>query len=90
MTTQDKHTTEVVFRKYNDGQILALFPYEQAYDNFCESYLHIGQHGGANYAHCINSTKPATKEEYSELQKELEGMGYNLKVIKKRSLNRRK
>lgn len=77
--------TKVVFRKYKDGSILALFPSTGYGLCLIESYMHIGQHGGADYNGCILDTKPATPAEYQELKTELESLGYNLKVIKRRS-----
>jgi len=87
---KDNKQTAVVFRKYNNGEILALFPYEDhSYlDNNCVSYMHIGQHGAADYIGCIYDTKPAKEEEYKDLFEELENIGYNLKVIKKRTIKR--
>ena len=82
---KDKFKTEVIFRKFSDGDILALFPYDVVpINNFCNSYMHLGQHSEADYLGCIKDTKPASKKEYQSLFKELESIGYNLKVIKKR------
>lgn len=81
--TKDTHKTVVVFREYKDGDVLALFP-EVEHNwkmGLCESYQHIGQHGGADYSHCIRITKPA--KDFSKLQNELERMGYNLDIKKK-------
>ena len=81
---KDKEITEVVFRNWKK-EIIALFPYE-LYNNSKASvisYMHIGQHGEADYSYIIQNSKLATKKEYSELKKELEGQGYNLKVIKR-------
>jgi hypothetical protein len=95
---KDKHITEVIFRKYKpshnfgvEGEILAIFPYSICNINGnVDCYQHIGQHGEANYHHCINTlTVPATEEESKELKKELEnGFGYNFKVLKKRNSNK--
>jgi hypothetical protein len=44
-----KKTTEmdiVVFRKFKDGDVIALFP-EMKHGQFINSYMHIGQHGDA-------------------------------------------
>lgn len=79
--------TKVVFRKYKDGDIVALFPYEK-YDRaglYCFCYAHIGQHSGVDYYGCIKPTVLATPEEYADLKRELESIGYNLQVIKKKS-----
>jgi hypothetical protein len=79
---KDTHKTVVVFRKFKEGDVLALFPSEEeAYNGgFCESYQHVGQHSGADYTHCIKITKPAKPSEYAALKRELEGIGYNLDV----------
>ena len=81
----DKHKTKVIFRKFKDGEVLALFPELIEYPNGnCESYMHIGQHSWADYSGCIQITKPATEAEYSDLAKELESIGYNLLIRKRR------
>lgn len=77
--------TRVVFRKFKDGDIIALFPQEAA-DNkglFCMSYMHIGQHGGADYTGMVKMTRPTTPDEYEPLKRELEQRGYDLKIAKK-------
>ena len=80
----DTLKTVVVFRKYPDGQIIALFPYDYSGSFSCMSYMHIGQHGAAHYPGVIDATKPAIESEYSELKSELEtNFGYNFEVRKK-------
>ena len=80
----DTFKTVVVFRKYkDDGAILALFPAEPYNHNQCMSYQHVGQHGGADYGHCISATIPASESEYGLLKRELEQIGYNLLIKKK-------
>ena len=59
--------TKVIFRKWPDGDILALFPDIQEHSYFCSSYQHIGQHCSAEYGGCISSTVPATQDEYRDL-----------------------
>ena len=76
--------TKVIFRKFKDGDIIALFPeivgdYSPA---SCLSYMHIGQHGAADSS-LVSNTKLATEEEYKDLFKELSSIGYDLKVISK-------
>jgi hypothetical protein len=77
---------KVIFRIYPDGDIVALFP-EIASDNIgynCNSYMHVGQHGGACPMIVVSQTKPATPDEYAVLQDELERVvGYDLKIIKR-------
>jgi hypothetical protein len=87
---KDTYITEVIFRKWNrkdfKGDIIALFPYDVwSYRGDVTSYEHIGQHGAADYNHCINMTVPAKDKEYQSLKEELEYIGYNLKVINKRN-----
>lgn len=84
-----KEETAVMFRKFKDGEIIALFPYEpeRTYGT-CNSYMHIGQHGTADLSGIIGRTMPATEEEYEDLYLELVNYGpaeanYNLKVIKR-------
>jgi len=80
---KDTEKSLVVFREFKDGQVLAIFPELEHNWNegLCVSYMHVGQHGGASYSHCISITRPA--HDYSKLQKELENLGYNLDVKKK-------
>jgi len=80
---QDTEKTIVVFRKFKEGDIIALFPAIPNTENTCLSYLHIGQHGGANYSHCIRATTPATPAEYDSLRRELEQIGYSLEIRKR-------
>lgn len=83
---KDNYKTDVVFRLWPDGQILALFPYEiETWDGKCLSYMHIGQHSSADYQGCIKATKPAKDyQQYASLKHELESIGYDLNVIRKR------
>lgn len=79
----DEDEATVVFRKWPGGGILALFPEIPAdlQGATCQSYEHIGQHGGADYQHCISRTTPARPGEYADLKEELEKIGYKLKVV---------
>ena len=85
--TKDTVKTKVIFRKYKQGDILALFP-DEITDPLgnCLSYQTIGQHGAATYDYCIEQTKPATPSEYKDLYDELTRVvGYNLDVRKRKS-----
>ena len=76
------NATKTVFRKYVDGEIIALFP-DEPYDRlgvYCMSYMHVGQHGGADYDGVVRDTSPASHEEYAELEAELRRLGYELDV----------
>ena len=74
--------TRVIFRKWSNGDVIALFPDIDAGGGYCSSYEHIGQHGGADYALVVAATKPAT--EYADLLAELKGLGYDDLVIRQR------
>jgi len=88
-----KHETEpivpVIFRKWKQSPhtVIALFPTEPATRRRGEvlSYEHIGQHGAADYSGVISLTKPAKPSEYRALKKELEGIGYRLKVVQRQT-----
>lgn len=97
---RDVETTAVVFRVWKKdpqkGEVIALFPaicdsYSQP---FCMSYMHVGQHGSANYYGVIEMTRPAKPEEYADLQAELEqpwpGFGYRLKVYQRETVGMRR
>lgn len=78
--------TTVIFRTFKDGSgVIALFPYDiQDTHGSCQSYMHIGQHGSADYNAVISITKPSTNGGIEPLKKTLISLGYtNLKVIKR-------
>ena len=85
MTTTDRTEIKVIFRKWRNGGILALFPESPAdiYGNYCDSYEHVGQHGGAYYWACIQTTSPATVEEAKDLIEELTRIGYDLEIVQR-------
>jgi hypothetical protein len=90
---KDKHITDVIFRvdtsKDFKGDVFALLPHECCdFDGHVTSYQHIGQHSGADYFHCIEISRPATEKEYESLKLEMESLGYNFKVIKRRSYDK--
>lgn len=82
----DTDITKVIFRAEKRGKfkgdVTAVFPDMAGMRDHVVCYAHIGQH-----AECCrewyNDTRPATPKEYSDLKKELETIGYNLKVIKR-------
>jgi hypothetical protein len=88
--------TKVIFRKWKDGTITAFFPEIpsdlQGYN--CQSYSHIGQHGGADYGYCRTITKPANIIDAASLARELKGIGYDLRIARRETagdrLNRKK
>ena len=64
--------TKVIFRKFKNTQdIIALFPEEPSScvrDDQCMSYMHVGQHSGADadLAFLSDITFPATPAEYAD------------------------
>jgi hypothetical protein len=94
MPEQDKDVTIVVFRKWKKVEepsmplhdVIALFPEIPAdyVGQLCQSFVWVGQHGGADYHAVISQTVPATKKDYTELKNYLEKeRGYKFKVIQK-------
>lgn len=80
--------TQVIFRLWRKS-VIALFPYEIAdMKGNCLSYQHVGQHGAANYSAIIYESCPAHPTEFADLKTELEKLGYQLEVIKKRNNQR--
>lgn len=75
--------TSVIFRKFKDGEIIALFPYEFETGNYISSYMHVGQHSGADYYGILKDTRPAIETEYKPLFNELVNIGYDLEIIKR-------
>lgn len=66
---------QVLFRKFDNGEIVAVFPFEVWSDFYITSYMHIGQHGPMSVGG-LTQTKPARIDEYAELLEELKGI-YN-------------
>lgn len=76
--------TKVLFRRFHQGDLIALFPEEPA-DNqlgHCSSYQSIGQHGAAS-VDLGPYTVPATLAEpdVAALAKELERVGYEIQPV---------
>jgi hypothetical protein len=72
----------VVFRRFPDGDVIALFPClaAECLDPWpCQSYMHVGQHGAAD-PRIVHDTRPARPHEYAALKAELEQIGYRLAV----------
>ena len=81
----DKTKTVVVFRAFReDGEVIALFPYELGNNNAgtMMSYMMVGQHGSADMM-IVQGTRPATQSEFAPLARHLTQIGYNLKILKK-------
>ena len=76
----------VVFRVLTQepqkGEVIALFPLlAWSKDHLCTSYMHIGQHGAADYAGMIRQSRKATPEEYMPLYRELTQAPYHYNLI---------
>ncbi len=69
--------TIVMFRKWRDGTIDALFPAEEYLPGMCTVYSHIGQHSSADYTYVVSRTVPAKPAEYASLERELESPPYH-------------
>ena len=82
-----KELLKVVFRKFNDGEIIALFPDIKFGCPHYEimSYMHIGQHTEVDHHAILEQTKLATEEEYQTLLNEIKNIyhDYDIKVMKK-------
>ena len=75
-------TDIVIFRRFKNGHVIALFPYVAAVAMNpwpCQSYMHAGQHGAAD-PRLVYDTRPATPRDYAELKRELHQIGYRLTV----------
>ena len=76
--------TPVVFRTFRSGgDVIALFPFEPGTNDpwTMLSYQHIGQHGSADHNLTHSYTRASTPDEIRPLKKELEQIGYKLKII---------
>ncbi len=71
--------TDVAFRVFPDGDVIALFPNEYWGGGSIASFQHVGQHGGASHD-LIHELRPATRAEYRDLKRELEGAPYNYRL----------
>ena len=68
----------VIFRKFPEGDIIALFPnmIENTNKHYINSYQHIGQHGEAS-VELITDLEIPTDKEARDLWNELFEIGYN-------------
>jgi hypothetical protein len=74
----------VVLRDSGDGDLFALFPEDPSNNlgTLCTCYSLVGQHSGADYYGCVDSSRPARGEDAQRLLDALKVAGYNnLKVI---------
>lgn len=72
--------TVVVFRKFPDGEIVAIFPYVIDAPHRVMTYMHVGQRSNMDYHRVVSDTRPAKAREYASLLKELTQIGYDLDI----------
>lgn len=79
--------TRVVFRRYRkEGDIIAILLDVAANPGYVVCYQHIGQHGEGKYWGIMADSRRAAPEEYAQLKKELEQIGYIVHVRKRRTI----
>ncbi|KKL87957.1 hypothetical protein LCGC14_1929600 [marine sediment metagenome] len=72
----------VIFRKWPNGDIIALLPDNVANPGMVDMYEHVGQHG-EGMPGIVSSTSLATPEEYADLLKELKQIGYEPRIMQR-------
>ncbi len=72
----------VVFRRFTDdiGGVIAFFP-DMKEGRFIQSYMHIGQHGLAQYPNDLTVRADVFDDDVSALHRELRDIGYNLRIV---------
>jgi len=83
--TKKPSETVAIFRVWENGNVIAFFPEVPASldGSLCQSYEHVGQHGGADYLRCVGQTRPATLSERWRLTLELREIGYTLRPARR-------
>ena len=68
-----------------DPEILAVMPEDPGTDDpfTCTCYAHMGQHGSCDVQVVMQRSRPARVLEYAGLKRELESIGYRIKVVKR-------
>jgi len=69
-----------VFRKFPEGDVIALFPEQDQGRGLIGSYMTIGQHSDAAKS-LITELEPAYKEDYAKLAAELTRIGYVVEEV---------
>jgi hypothetical protein len=85
---EEKTFTRVVFKMtpkdvHSDRECIAFLLDCDANPGHILSYMHVGQHSDASVGFCV-ACHLATPDEYADLKTELESIGYELKVCKRR------
>ena len=76
---------KVIFRKDKEGNVIAFLPELRVNYGNIMSYMHIGQHGEADYLF-YKETKKADKSEYNSLLDELERIYDDCTLVVKQKL----
>ncbi len=79
MVDARRHSIAVHFRKFEDGDVLALWDDGEGF-GWVSSYQHEGQHSYAS-GELIVELEIATADEYAPLLQELESIGYDVTVV---------
>ena len=79
MAQERRHPIAVYFRKFEDGDVIALWDDGEGF-GWVSSYQHVGQHSCAGVELIIELAE-ATQHEYTPLLRELESIGYDVTVI---------
>lgn len=78
--------TPVLFRAEKSGphkgEVTAVFPTIPGTREFhtCTCYARVGQHSSCTYG-WYQGTRPARPDEFEALRRELESLGYSLKIV---------
>jgi hypothetical protein len=82
--------TDVIFRMEGDSP-LAIFPAitEDRLGRSVACYAHIGQHASCDIGYA-SRLRPATPEQYADLQRELVRLGYDLNTVSRFTPTHRK
>jgi len=77
--------TKVIFRKFPDGDVIAIFPQIAADSSgyHCLSYMKVGQHSACDPLGIVRKTKLATRRDFEPLEMELASIGYSLEIIER-------
>ncbi len=78
---------KVIFRKFKEGDVIALLPEGEANFGRVVCYQHLGQHGEADSS-APQFTKPASEAEYLPLLRELQHIYEGELIVTKRLQHR--
>jgi hypothetical protein len=81
----DGKETRVVFRTYDDGETIAIFPEIKDNDGRTMGYSHNSRRFFVEYRRIMRLTRPAIRKEYIALFKELKYAGFQRLQVYKRA-----